>query len=104
MKRLSYLVIILCLLFCSCHSSWKSPDGYSENEILEIGYNEGYECGKQFGTHMYEGDTYERLKKAAKNEYFGEIITSEDNRVYTKFTKAFFRGMQDGVNGRPNNY
>ena len=96
MKNLSFILIVLFAL-SSCKSEWKSPDGKTEEELMEIGYNTGHEWGSEFGTHMYEGNTMDRLKEAARKEYFGEIITSEDNRVFQRFSKELFRGMQEGV-------
>lgn len=96
MKNLSFILIVLFAL-SSCKSEWKSYDGKTEKEIIEIGYNTGHEWGLEFGTHMYENNGWEKLKEAAKNEYFGEIITSEDNRIFQEFSKELFRGMQEGV-------
>ena len=93
------LAMALCLasFLSGCKGEWKSPDGKTEEEIMEIGYNTGHEWGLEFGTHMYEDNIWDRLKEAAKSEYFGEILTSEDNRVFQKFSKELFRGMQAGV-------
>ncbi|MBR4388327.1 MAG: hypothetical protein IKT00_04015 [Prevotella sp.] len=96
MKNLLSILIVLFAL-CSCKAKWKSPDGKTEEEIISIGYNTGHEWGLEFGTHMYENNGWEKLKEAAKNEYFGEIITSEDNRIFQKFSTELFRGMQEGV-------
>ena len=101
MKKKHFLIIALLFTLLSmvgvgC-STWKSPDDYSEEEIVKIGHDEGYDIGIEFGTHMYEGDSYDRMLAAAKRTYFGEIITSEDNRVFKRFSEAFFTGMQEGI-------
>ncbi len=98
MKLKSFISILLIgMLLVSCNPFWRSYDGKTEKELLEIGYKTGYEWGLEFGYYMYQDNGWEKLKESAKNEYFGEIVTSEDNKVFQKFSKELFRGMQEGI-------
>ena len=95
-SRLTFILFAFIIVLSCCTSDWKSPDGKTEEEIISIGYNTGHKWGYDFGKRMYD-DGWEILKEAAKNEYFGVITTSEDNRVWQRFKKELFRGMQDGI-------
>lgn len=100
----------MAVMLVACSGQWKSPDGFTEDQLLIKAYDEGYDWGQTFGVRIHtfrgsDGDTpYETLKKAFKNQYFGEIVTSEDSRVYKKCCDELFRGVQEGIRGEQKTY
>lgn len=105
----NYLIVILCSVFflitsSGCKNEWRSPDGYTEKQILEFGYKTGYEVGNFFNSfgsyHKPKLQDIKEFEQAAANDYFGNIVTSEDNRVHQLFKDEFYEGVYDAMNGK----
>lgn len=107
---LAFAAMLVAVTLVACSGQWKSPDGYSEDYLLKVAYDHGYDWGQTFGVkvhtfHDKNGETpYDGLKKSFKSQYFGEIVTSEDNRVYKKCCDELFRGVQEGIRGEQKTY
>ena len=84
--------IALLVVAVLCFPQLRFWENINKKDLLETAYNEGYNCGKQFGCMTRCDELFEM----ANSTYNSEGVVSKDD-----FQQQFTLGMQNGVKDSP---
>ena len=87
--------VALIVVAILCIPQLRFWEGESKGDLLATAYNEGYNCGKQFGSMT----KCEELLDMAYLTYISDTDKSSD--LYQEFQQQFTQGMEAGVNDSP---